>query len=150
MIHYRESNMAEGHEYVMKVIQDHYEEVKPPVLPETINLDITQIIQLEAAKAFVSVIAEEDGEIKGVCSGYVHPHMHYKGVMFASTSFLQAHKSLGKKRVRVVKELVKKFEEVCSSKFNVEYVQVTLSSAKDIRRIFPDYETTDIIISKKV
>lgn len=150
MIEYKETFLIEDHEYLSKIFQDHYEEVKPPVLPDVINLDYNQILQLEEAKAFVSIKAIKNNETVGLVSGYIYPHMHYKGVMFATTSFLQAHKALGRERVEVIKGLVKKFEEVCKEKHNVKYIQVGLSASKDIRRLFPEYETTDITISKRI
>ena len=152
LIKYEKTFLLKDHEHLMDVYQEHYNEVYPGILPEKIELDLSQVVYLEEQKAFFSVKAELEGKTVGLISGYVYNHMQHKTKRFASTSFIQVDKELGRRRVEAFQGLIKKFEEVAKNEYSCDYVQVVLSTKKDVSRIVESmgYGKTDITLTRKI
>lgn len=151
-IKYKETRLAEEHRYLFKIAQEHYDEVKPEVLPSTIRLNTDQIIALEEAGCFFSIKAEQDGNTVGLIAGYVYNHLQHDGSIFATTNLIQADRSLGRARARIVKGLISAFEKTAKEKYNADFVQVGLSAGNDIRKFIErlGYTHTDYIMTRRI
>ena len=151
-IKYSEGFLLEGHDVVMKEYKNHYKEVRPEGMPDEVELDLSQIIYLSEMKAFFNVKATIEDKIVGICSGYIYDHMHYKGKKFATTSFIFADPSLGRKRIEVFQGLIKEFERIAKDKYNCEYIQVVITTKKDVSKLVEHlgYNKTDITLTKRI
>lgn len=116
------------------------------------HLDVDTIIAAEKAGYFFSVKAERDGQLVGFVGGYRYPHVHHKGVIYATSDVMFVDESLGKSRVKVLKELIAEFEVLAKEKYQVEYVQIAVNANNDIRSLIEKlgYVHTDYVLTKEV
>lgn len=115
------------------------------------QLDYDTILQAEKDGYFFSVGAFEEDKLKGFIGGYKFPHLHHKGVLYACSDVMYVDESLGNKRVKVLKELIKKFEEIAKEIHKVEYVQINVNANNDIRKLIEKlgYVHTDYLLTKR-
>lgn len=149
---YRESDIRDSFHYVFANCPEHYKDIFTEGLPESLELDIDYILELEKAGSCKTLIALNNNEIVGMISGTIYSHLLFKDKMFGSTFLIYANKDLGIKRLGVIKGLLVEYEKLLRDKYNVEYFQVAFSASKDLSKIMKrlGYLPSDIVMAKKL
>lgn len=151
-INYLETNIVDSHDYLYRIMPEHYEDMKTEGIPEAVNLDAEQVMHLEALGMLVSMKAVMNNETAGLITAYVGPHMHNKDVIFATTNLINVDKKLGMKRVAIVKGLISNMEKLLKDKYKVQYFQVAISAKRDISKLVSKlgYNFTDYVLTKRI